>query len=81
MTAAKPAKAAKPRTGNKRAAGRAPKRPTFTVKVDGAAEATTPHRDLALTIARDYFASRKSVSVMDNASRKTVARFIYGHLQ
>jgi len=67
--------------GNQNAKGRAQKRPTYTVKVSGRAEMTTPNKGLALWAARSFFADERSVSVMDNAARKTLAHFIYGREQ
>jgi len=67
--------------GNKFAKGRAQKRPTYTVKVSGKAELTTPRKALALWAARSFFADERSVSVTDNAARKTIAHFIYGREQ
>jgi len=67
--------------GNKFAKGRAQKRPTYTVKVRGKAELTTPRKELALWAARSFFGDERSVSVSDNAARKTIAHFIYGREQ
>jgi len=67
--------------GNKFAKGRAQKRPTYSVKLKGRAELTTPRQDLALWAAQSFFSDERSVSVTDNAARKTVAHFIYGRRQ
>ena len=57
------------------------KRPTFTVKVAGKAEMTTPRKALALWAARSFFADERSVTVTDNAQRKAIAHYIYGREQ
>jgi len=60
---------------------RSPRRRTFTVKADGETMATTPDLTLAQWIAREFLNHRKSVAITDNATRKRVARYIYGHRQ
>ena len=67
--------------GNSHAKGRAKKRPTFTVKVKTTAYATTPDRRLAQWIATSYLSEERSVTIYDNAGRKSVAHFIYGREQ
>lgn len=78
-TPAKKKPGAKP--GNTNAKGRAPKRPTYSVRIKGKSQCTTPYLPLAMSVAQTYFADQRSVNVYDNANRKTVALFIYGHRQ
>lgn len=68
-------------TGNKRAKGRAKKRPTWTVKDGGKVVATTPDQRCAEWIAAHYLAGCRSVSIYDNEARKVVGHWIYGHRQ
>lgn len=54
---------------------------TYTVKAGGKSMANTPFLQLAMTIAEQYFADQRSVTVFDNGARRSVAHYIYGHRQ
>lgn len=58
-----------------------PRPRSWTVKAEGQIYLNTVDYNLAIEIARTWFESYKSVSVIDNAARRTVAQFIYGRLQ
>ena len=70
----------KPKRQNKRP-NRATRQPTYSVKESGKTVFTTPYLDLAKSVVREHFANCRSVSIRSNADAKTVAHFIYGHLQ
>jgi hypothetical protein len=78
---AKPGATVVPLKGNTRAKGRAKKAPTYTLRAEGRTLLTTPFERIARAAAVQFFADVKSVSMYDNAARKVVARWNYGHLQ
>lgn len=58
------------------------KRETFTLRAKGTTLLTTPDRQLAETIAEQFFRDHKTVTLHANAQKgKTMQRWNYGHPQ
>jgi len=58
---------------------RTAKRKTFTLRNTSKTFLTTAHRDIAEHVAKCLLYNQKSVSMIDNATGRVVARWNYGH--
>jgi len=57
------------------------RRATWTIRVDGSVFGNLSDRQIACALASQLLCDRKSVKVVDNATRKVVFHLIYGYPQ
>lgn len=57
------------------------KKTTYTIIVDGEVVGNLTDKWIAIHVAVTHYHRNKSVIVKNNQTRKTIARFVYGHSQ